>query len=98
MSNESRAMTKSREGPASTFNGYLLLLLALAALAGTAWAFMNFAQAMNAGQPAGQWLAAWIGGVLVVLFVLAGFYMIQPNQAVVITLFGEYRGTDRNQG
>jgi hypothetical protein len=25
-----------------------------------------------------------------------GFYMIQPNQAAAITLFGAYRGTDRN--
>ena len=98
MSNESRAMTKSREGPASTFNGYLLLLVALAVLVWTVWSFMNFGGAMNAGQPAGQWLAGWVGGVLVVLFVLVGFYMIQPNQAVVITLFGEYKGTDRHQG
>ena len=32
MSNENRAMTKSREGPASTFNGYLFLFLAIALL------------------------------------------------------------------
>ena len=98
MSNESRAMTKSREGPASTFTGYLVLLVALAVLVWTVWSFMNCGGAMNAGQPAGQWLAGWVGGVLVVLFVLVGFYMIQPNQAVVITLFGEYKGTDRHQG
>src|SRR5690606_41372713 len=30
--------------------------------------------------------------------VAIGFYMIQPNQGVVSTLFGEYRGTDRRQG
>jgi regulator of protease activity HflC (stomatin/prohibitin superfamily) len=27
-----------------------------------------------------------------------GFYMIQPNQAVAILLFGAYRGTDRAEG
>ncbi|HZC38271.1 MAG TPA: SPFH domain-containing protein, partial [Sphingomicrobium sp.] len=27
-----------------------------------------------------------------------GFYMLQPNQAVAITLFGDYRGTDRVTG
>ena len=33
------------------------------------------------------------------LLVLAsGFYMIQPNQACAITLFGSYRGSDRNTG
>jgi regulator of protease activity HflC (stomatin/prohibitin superfamily) len=30
--------------------------------------------------------------------VLFGFFMIQPNQAVVVTLFGEYKGTERTQG
>ena len=41
-------------------------------------------------------------GVLVSLFALimtlSGFYMLQPNQAAAITLFGSYRGTDRNEG
>lgn len=32
------------------------------------------------------------------LFGLIGFFMIQPNQAAVITLFGEYRGTVRKEG
>jgi regulator of protease activity HflC (stomatin/prohibitin superfamily) len=36
--------------------------------------------------------------VPVFLFILLGFYMIQPNQRAVITLFGEYRGSDRNEG
>jgi regulator of protease activity HflC (stomatin/prohibitin superfamily) len=29
---------------------------------------------------------------------MAGFYMLQPNEASAITLFGEYKGTDRNTG
>jgi len=36
--------------------------------------------------------------VPVFLFILVGFYMIQPNQRAVITLFGEYRGSDRTEG
>src|SRR3546814_3128551 len=31
-------------------------------------------------------------------FVVIGFYMLQPNQAVAITLFGSYKGTDRASG
>jgi len=31
-------------------------------------------------------------------FILCGFYAIQPNQAVAITLFGNYKGTDRVTG
>ncbi|RZL54516.1 MAG: SPFH domain-containing protein [Sphingomonas sp.] len=31
-------------------------------------------------------------------FVAAGFYMLQPNQAAAVTLFGSYTGTDRVSG
>jgi regulator of protease activity HflC (stomatin/prohibitin superfamily) len=37
-------------------------------------------------------------GTIVFAFVLCGFYMLQPNQAAAITLFGSYRGTDRTTG
>jgi regulator of protease activity HflC (stomatin/prohibitin superfamily) len=32
------------------------------------------------------------------VFVLVGLYMLQPNEAAILTLFGEYRGTDRGEG
>ena len=35
---------------------------------------------------------------LVVTVVSVAFYMIQPNQAAVLTLFGDYKGTDRTPG
>jgi regulator of protease activity HflC (stomatin/prohibitin superfamily) len=35
---------------------------------------------------------------IVFILVLPGFYMLQPNQAAAITLFGDYRGTDRSTG
>ncbi|MCY1169766.1 SPFH domain / Band 7 family protein [compost metagenome] len=35
---------------------------------------------------------------IVFVFVSGGFYMQQPNQATAITLFGAYKGTDRNTG
>ena len=39
-----------------------------------------------------------VGGVFSFLFVVLGFFMIQPNEAVVLTLFGEYQGTVRKEG
>lgn len=39
-----------------------------------------------------------IVATLVFILVMPGFYMLQPNQAAAITLFGEYRGTDRATG
>ena len=57
----------------------------------------------------GVWLAIVLPKTLSVIFAIAacvvvffliakGFYMLQPNQAAVITLFGSYRGTDRASG
>ena len=36
--------------------------------------------------------------LLAVLFIISGFYMLQPNEGAAITLFGAYRGTDRVNG
>src|SRR5690348_13705042 len=43
-------------------------------------------------------VAILIVSTIVFILVMPGFYMLQPNQAVAITLFGEYRGTDRATG
>jgi regulator of protease activity HflC (stomatin/prohibitin superfamily) len=32
------------------------------------------------------------------VFALVGLYMLQPNEAAILTLFGAYRGTDRAEG
>ena len=39
----------------------------------------------------------WLG-LLIGVFCVAGLYMLQPNQAALLTLFGSYRGTDRSEG
>ncbi len=39
-----------------------------------------------------------IAAVILSILILPGLYMIEPNQAAVLTLFGSYRGTDRAQG
>jgi regulator of protease activity HflC (stomatin/prohibitin superfamily) len=36
--------------------------------------------------------------VLVALFLLMGFYTVQPNQTVALTVFGNYTGSDRHTG
>ena len=36
--------------------------------------------------------------LLAFLFIISGFYMLQPNVGAAITLFGAYRGTDRVNG
>ena len=98
MTDHTHAMTASKERSVTTFSGYPMLLVLLAAPAIFVWH-------MSGGGPAdpttGQKFAfAGIVGtyILAFLFVLFGFFKIQPNQAVAITLFGAYRGTDRTNG
>jgi regulator of protease activity HflC (stomatin/prohibitin superfamily) len=43
------------------------------------------------------WIA--VAAIVVVVLVLSvSFYMLSPNEAAVLTLFGDYRGTDRAAG
>ncbi|RIV83848.1 SPFH domain-containing protein [Aurantiacibacter zhengii] len=97
MSKEHIPMARSREVPASGYNGYFMLLVALVLTLGGAFAVIyGISVAKVGGSP-----APVILGILVALIGLIswiGFYMIQPNQGAVITLFGEYRGTDRTEG
>jgi hypothetical protein len=89
------ALNRSREVPASTQSGYVMLLVSLALVGVAVWLFIG---AMMPDEPDGMKI---IGAVLtgfVGLFILTGFYMINPNEAAAIQLFGAYKGTDRNEG
>ena len=97
MDQEHTHMARSREVPASGYNGFLMLAVTLALTVVSGWGIPNGIWAAEAGGGAMMILASILGMVLA-LFAWAGFYMLQPNQGVVITLFGEYRGTDRTEG
>lgn len=99
MTVELKGMNRSQERPASAFNGYVMLLVLLGSVALAVWLASGGFPARGAEKIekllfVGQLLLAF----LIPLVVAAGFYMLQPNQASVITLFGEYRGTDRTEG
>jgi hypothetical protein len=83
----------SSEHQARTANGYLMLLIVAIALGVLAW---GIATAVRGDRVLGGSIV--VGSALVMLFVLGGFYMLQPNQAAAITLFGDYRGSDRAAG
>ena len=98
MSDPHAAMTASRERAAWSTSGYLILVVFLALLALTIYRIIAFAGANPADSEAFGFVVG-TGLSAVALVVLAsGFYMIQPNQAAAITLFGSYRGSDRNTG
>jgi len=67
-------------------SGYLALLVALALLGGTIAGFV--------------YEIIWLGVVLLVLllFMLAGLTVINPNESCVMVLFGAYKGTVKENG
>lgn len=82
---------RTREKPTTAFNGYFVLLVLLALL------FLPVPIAFGSGQELTILIAAVVS-ILALSLIVGGFFMIQPNQAVVLTLFGEYRGTVRKDG
>jgi len=79
-----------RENPIRSLPGIPMLIALLAAAAGAGWAFANAAQPLP--------LAAAAVVALAALFCLTGLYMIEPNQAAVLSLFGKYVGTVKESG
>lgn len=83
--------SKSIERPAQTANGIVMLLTGLLLLvAGPAAIALDPESAVLI-----------VGGItagVIGLLLLCGLYSLQPNEAMAILLFGDYRGTDRTTG
>ena len=90
------ALNRSREVPAVTQSGYVMLLVGLVLVAVAGWLFITAVG--GEGPPEGLPLIAALVSGFIGLFILTGFYMINPNEAAAIQLFGAYKGTDRNEG
>ncbi|MCB1008423.1 MAG: SPFH domain-containing protein [Acidobacteria bacterium] len=82
-----------RETPARSWNGTLMLLLLLAALVASVALLIGSAVAKFPGG-----IVAGALAVVVEIFLLAGLFMVEPNQGRVLTLFGAYKGTERTPG
>jgi regulator of protease activity HflC (stomatin/prohibitin superfamily) len=90
---ELKSMKTSQETAANTFSGYPVLVLLLAAMVLAVMALLRLG-----GGGGGFAVFTLIAMIVLWVFLIAGFYMLQPNNAAVITLFGSYRGTDRTNG
>jgi hypothetical protein len=96
-SQHSSALNASREVRASTSSGYLMLLIWLVLLAVAIWAVVAQASVPRPEREVWRWVVlgvSVVGGSLVI----SGFYLINPNEAAAIQLFGTYKGTDRETG
>ncbi|WP_447760045.1 SPFH domain-containing protein [Sphingopyxis panaciterrae] len=89
------ALNRSNERRANTQSGYLMLLIWLALLGVAAWALItNINTDM---QVVWKWIVVGAAATVGTL-ILCGFYLINPNEAAAIQLFGAYKGTDREEG
>ncbi len=88
-----------KEKSLSSLNGLGMLAGALlVALAGAGLFVLGVAAKATAGSPN---LLMLFGGIVIValaIFALAGLYTVQPNQAAVLSLFGKYMGTVKDNG
>lgn len=78
---------KNKERNYKPFSGYMMLLLLLAVIAGSAVA-AKFVELPG---------LLIVGGVIGVL-ILPGFFVVNPNGSKVLVLFGEYKGTVKKNG
>ena len=92
---------KTQEKLAGTMAGGFLLVLSIAAFFVAAWMlFQAIATGEGGGDPV--MVAAYAIGagaiVLASILILSGLYSLQQNESAAITLFGNYKGTDRKPG
>jgi regulator of protease activity HflC (stomatin/prohibitin superfamily) len=99
MSVELKGMNTSTERAGSSFSGYPMLALILVLLVLVVWNVSGNLPPYGATKAEKlTFVGLIVGPIIVLAFLAAGFFMIQPNQAAVLTLFGEYRGTERREG
>jgi regulator of protease activity HflC (stomatin/prohibitin superfamily) len=86
-------LNRTQERKANTSNGGMMLLLTLLVLIALIYFVVELISNESALGGAGTIALAF-------LFVLqlCGFYSLQPNEGAAITLFGNYKGTDRQPG
>ena len=88
--------TQNRERTVTTLNGWFMLVLLLGALLADL-ALLVFSASRAAFDGPGAVLACALALPLIVLL-LTGFFTLQPNEARVLVLFGDYKGTVRESG
>ncbi|AWH24647.1 SPFH domain-containing protein [Stenotrophomonas sp. YAU14D1_LEIMI4_1] len=88
-----------KEKSLSSLNGLGTLAVSLlAALAGGALFVLGVAAKASTGAPNLLMMLAGLLLVVAAVLVLAGLYTVQPNQAAVLSLFGKYVGTVKDNG
>jgi regulator of protease activity HflC (stomatin/prohibitin superfamily) len=86
-------LNRTQERKANTSNGGMMLLVTLLLLIGLIWMVVELIR----NESGANGIAVLVLSLAFTL-ALCGFYTLQPNEGAAITLFGNYKGTDRQPG
>ncbi len=89
------------EREARSQGGIPILVAVIVIWLGTVAGFVLSVRVLAEGGTTWVGVAGLIGSIVVFLaaiFVAVGLYTVQPNQSRVLTLFGDYKGSDRTPG
>ena len=75
--------------------GIPFLVVALLALAGVGWVFVS---GVSEPDPSAPRILTAVGLFIAWIFLMSGFFMVAPNEANVLQLFGDYVGTAKISG
>jgi hypothetical protein len=90
--------TMIRERERNGIPGIPVLLFLLLAFLATGWLFLTGTGGPGHQPPSGWMLLTAIGLFIVEVFMLAGHFVVAPNSARVLQLFGDYVGTAKTPG
>jgi regulator of protease activity HflC (stomatin/prohibitin superfamily) len=85
----------TREKPAVTMDGGMMLTVLLAMLVGFFVLFGPFLYLVGDNPLLS---IVFIAGVVLFVLIAVGFYSLQPNESAALTLFDNYKGTDKKPG
>ena len=87
-----------RERALSTISGWLAVPVLIAGFGLAAWQFLTAVGAQEDGVNNPAVIVAWLLAMATIVILVKGFFIVNPNEARVVTLFGRYSGSVKRDG
>jgi regulator of protease activity HflC (stomatin/prohibitin superfamily) len=87
-----------RERVRNGMSGLLMVVMVLLLVGSAVGEFVMFVASVEAGDPNPFLLILVFVTILTTIFTVRGFFMVAPNEARVLQLFGDYAGTAKEPG
>ena len=91
------ARKQTQEKILKPMSGWLMLFVALLLIAGGV-ALLACSSLADGDAALGAMFSAGIAAIVVCMFLFGGLKIVDPNEALVLTLFGKYHGTIKREG